>query len=76
MADGNAAGATGEANGVAAADHACRDGRRTAIGSLDLLVQLAECGAGGRQAAVAARAVGVDVDLELERLATARSDAA
>ena len=75
MADGNAAGVTGEAKGVAAADHACRDGRRTAIGSLDLLLQLAEGDAGGRQAAVAARAVSVDVDGELERLATARSGA-
>ena len=76
MADGNAAGVPGETGTGGAADHACRDGRRTAIGTLDLLAQLADCEAGGRQAAIAARAVGIDVEAELDRLAAARSGAA
>ncbi len=76
MADGKAAGAPGDMGAGAAADHACRNGRRTAVGTLDLLAQLAESGTGGRQAAIAARAIGADVDAELDRLAAARLDAA
>lgn len=76
MADGNAAGVPGDMGSGVAADHACRDGRRTAIATLDLLAQLADRDAGARQAAVAARAVGIDVEREMDRLATARSGAA
>ena len=76
MADGKAAGAPGDMGSHITADHACRNGRRTAVGTLDLLAQLAESGAGARQAAVAARAIGADVDAELDRLAAARLDAA
>ena len=76
MADSNAAGVPGDASMIAAADSACRDGRRAAIGSLDMMAHLAECGAGTRQAAVAARAVSTDVETEMERLAATRLDAA
>lgn len=76
MADSNAAGVPGDASVIAAADNACRDGRRAAIGALELLAHLAECGTGTRQTAVAARAVGADVEAELDRLAATRLDAA
>lgn len=76
MADGNAAGVPGETGAGGAADNVCRDGRRTAIATLDLLARLADGNAGGRQAAVAARAVGIDVEAELDRLAATRSGVA
>ena len=76
MADGNVAGATGEMGAAATADHVCRDGHRTAVGSLDLLALLAEGGAGDRQAAIAARAAGSDVEAELRRVTAAGRRAA
>lgn len=71
MADSTVAGMPGEQN-AAAAQHACRDGRRVSVASLDLLVQMAEAGSPGRQAAIAARAIAADVDGELERVAATR----
>ena len=76
MADGNAAGAAGDLGVIGGAETACRDGLRAALGTLDLLAQLAEGGTGGRQAAIAARAAGDDVDAEIAQLSATRASAA
>ena len=75
MADGTVAGMAGDVNSAAAAQHACRDGQRAAVASLDLLVHLAEPVCPGRQAAIAACAIGADVDAELDRVTAARLQA-